>query len=487
MQLFNLIPPLLRFSNLTIEDENERMRVLSRTALVCGGITHVVLLFVFNALHVPEMFYVNIVSVLWWFGALAWHVRTGYWYWPLSSIWIEMILHAVLATWFVGWATGYWMYCVIMIAAMSLLPRIQWLSMVTYLFTVVLFGTWYLSGASFESVYILEPGVIRLKFVVNAAVAIGFMVLVINLAVILQQRAWRKVEQFRATAEEERQNAEAALHNLQTTQDQLIHQEKLASLGKLTAGIAHEIKNPLNFVTNFAALSKDLAQDLCEAIESNESIEDVVDDLVQNAERICRHGQRANEIVKNMMQHAANRQSERSVTDLNTLVEQHLDLAYHGKRVHVPEVNVSVEQQLGEDVGDVEVVSSEIGRVLLNLLGNAFDAVCESALEDTTGTYTPRVIVSTKRAEDRIEVRVSDNGPGIPPEIQNKVFEPFFTTKPAGSGTGLGLSMSHDIVHQGHGGTLTVESGTGTGADFIITLPAVSPQVSGLKIPAASV
>ena len=472
MQLSQFIPSFMRFTNMTVEDEDERMRVLTRTALLCGGSTHVVLLFVFHALQVPEMVYVNVVSVSWWLAALVWHLRTGHWFWPLTSIWPEMVLHAIVATWFVGWGTGFWIYCVIMIAAMCLLPRMQWLSFVTYIVTVVLFGAWYLFDVNFAPAYVLDPGVMRLQFVVNATAAIGFMVLTINLSVTLQRRAWHIVEQFRAKAEEERLIAEVALENLKTTQTQLVQQEKLASLGKLTAGIAHEIKNPLNFVTNFAALSKDLAEDLREAVTKNDCIDEVLVDLEQNAERIYKHGQRANDIVKNMMQHASSRQRERNVADLNNLVQQHVDLAYHGKRVQAPDVKVSIEQELGFDVGEVELVSHEIGRVLLNLFGNAFDAVCECALTDSSGTYTPKVLVSTKRVEDQVEVRIADNGRGIPARLQNKVFEPFFTTKPAGSGTGLGLSLSHDIVHQGHGGTLTVESVEGQGATFIMRLPA---------------
>lgn len=462
----------MRFTNLSIEDEDERMRVLTRTALLCGSTTHIVLLFVFNALHVPEMVYINVVSVSWWLGALIWHLRTGHWFGPLTSIWPEMVLHAVVATWFVGWGTGYWIYCVIMIAAMCLLPRAQWVSFITYIMTVVLFGAWYLLGANFEPAYVLDPGVIRLKFVVNATAAIGFMVLTINLTVTLQRRAWHIVEQFSAKAEAERLIAEVALENLKTTQTQLIQQEKLASLGKLTAGIAHEIKNPLNFVTNFAALSKDLAEDLREAITNNECIDEVLVDLEQNAERIYKHGQRANDIVKNMMQHASNKQGERNVVDLNVLVQQHVDLAYHGKRVQAPDIKVAIEEEFGFAVGEVELVSHEIGRVLLNLFGNAFDAVCECALTDSSGTYTPKVIVTTQRLGDQVEIRISDNGTGIPERMQDKIFEPFFTTKPAGSGTGLGLSLSHDIVHQGHGGTLTVESVEGQGATFIMRLPA---------------
>lgn len=471
MKFLNFIAPLMRFTELSVEDEDERMRVLTRTALCCGGSTHIILLFVFYVLDVPEMVYINILSVAWWMGALIWHVRTGRWFGPLSSIWVEMVLHAVVATWYVGWGTGYWIYCVIIIAAMSLLPRMQWLSVVTYIGTVAFFGAWYLWASSFEPKYLLDAGIVRIKFVVNAGAAIGFMVLTINLAVTLQRRAWEVIQQLRATAEEERQTAQSALINLQATQAQLVQQEKLASLGKLTAGIAHEIKNPLNFVTNFAALSKELSEELRLALEANKAVDEILRDLEQNAERINRHGQRANNIVKSMMQHASNRKGERARVDINALVQQHIDLAYHGKRVHLPDFKVHIEQRLGGDVGEIEIVPQEIGRVVLNLLSNAFDAVHEIAMSSTLPAYRPTVVVSTQRKGGFIEIHVTDNGPGMHADVCQSVFEPFFTTKPAGSGTGLGLSLSHDIVTQGHGGTLTVESVAGEGAIFSIKLP----------------
>ena len=480
MKLLNIIAPLLRFRDLAIEDEDERMCVLTRTALLSGGSTHIVLLCVFYAMDVPEMVYYNVLSVVWWIGAFLWHIRTNRWYWPLACLWPEFLIHAILATWYVGWGAAYWMYCVIMLAAMSLLPRAKWVSAVAAVFTVTLFASWYLWFDTFEPKYQLDPEIIRIKFALNSSATIGFMVLTINLAVLLQQRAWQIVEQLRAISEKERQTVEATLLDLQNTQAQLIQQEKLASLGKLTAGIAHEIKNPLNFVTNFASLSKELTHDLCEAIENNDTIEDVLDDLVKNADRIYWHGHRANEIVKNMMQHASNNQGERKRTDLNALIQQHVDLAYHGKRVDAPEIKVSIQQKLGQDIGEVEVVSQEIGRVLLNLIGNAFDAVCDYAATDKHGTYKPLVVVSTRRIDHFVEVRIADNGPGISYEIQDKVFEPFFTTKPPGSGTGLGLSLSHEIVNQRHEGTLTVESHPGQGATFIMKLPASMRSVPEL-------
>lgn len=471
MNFFNIIAPMMRLTDLSIEDEDERMRVLTRTALCCGGSTHIVLLFVFYALGIPEMVYFNILSIAWWLGALIWHIRSGSWFWPLSSIWVEMLLHAILATWFIGWGAGYWIYCVITIAAISLLPKAQWLSVVTYLIVVVLFGTWYLLDTSFEPKYLLEPGIIRVQFMVNATAAIGFMILTINLATTLQRRAWQVVEQLRATAELERQTVEVALSDLQATQAQLIQQEKLASLGKLTAGIAHEIKNPLNFVTNFSQLNKELAVDLREALENNEAVDAIIEDLEQNAFRIFRHGERANNIVMSMMQHASTGQGERKATGVNALVSQNIDLAFHGKRVQLPGFEVSIERYLDDEVGEIEINGQEIGRVLLNLLGNAFDAVYERASASDKG-YEPVVKITTCRMADHVLISIADNGLGMSEHVRDKVFEPFFTTKPAGSGTGLGLSLSHEIVTQGHGGTLTVASAPGRGATFHMTIPA---------------
>jgi len=258
--------------------------------------------------------------------------------------------------------------------------------------------------------------------------------------------------------------------SLRKAQAQLVHQEKMASLGALTAGIAHEIKNPLNFVNNFAALSQELVDEL-EAETDPEEIQAILADLKTNATKIREHGQRADGIVRSMMQHASGSTGQREATDVNALVSEHIELAYHGKRAQMPDFNAEMEQDLGADVGRVEMVPQEIGRVLLNLVGNAFDAVYERAAS-VNGGSVPQVSVSTRRLGDQVEIRVADNGPGIPDEVKERIFEPFFTTKPTGSGTGLGLSLSYDIVTQGHGGTLHVESEEGQGAVFIVTLPA---------------
>jgi signal transduction histidine kinase len=266
---------------------------------------------------------------------------------------------------------------------------------------------------------------------------------------------------------------ERSLDHLKAAQARLVQQEKMASLGALTAGIAHEIKNPLNFINNFAALSRELADDLA-AETDPEEIQAILADLKTNAEKIETHGRRADGIVRAMLEHARSGSGERRSVDLNALVVEYVELARHGQRARSTDVGVEIIRELGAAVGHVDVVPQDIGRVVLNLIGNAFDAVAERAAQ-VNGSYAPRVAVTTRRREGEVVIRVADNGPGIPEAGRAKVFEPFFTTKPAGSGTGLGLSLSHDIVTQGHGGTLTVESEEGRGATFIVTLPAPRP------------
>jgi signal transduction histidine kinase len=266
---------------------------------------------------------------------------------------------------------------------------------------------------------------------------------------------------------------EQSLADLQSAQARLIHQEKMASLGALTAGIAHEIKNPLNFVNNFAVLSRDLARELVQELEAEadpEAVRAIVSDLAMNSEKIEAHGRRADRIVRSMLEHARGSSGERRTVDLNALVAEHVDLAWHGERARAGRSDVRITKDLDAEVGQVEVVQQEIGRVLINLMGNAFDAVCERAAQ-SEASYRPVITVKTRRVEGRVEVHIGDNGPGIPAAIREKIFEPFFTTKPTGLGTGLGLSMAYDIVTQGHGGALTVESEEGRGAAFVISLP----------------
>lgn len=294
-----------------------------------------------------------------------------------------------------------------------------------------------------------------------------------------QKRHAEELEQSRQEAEHAREQAsqyarslERSLEDLRTAQDRLVQQEKLASLGKLTAGIAHEIKNPLNFVNNFAALSQDLIEELRQSLVTGEiDPEELLDDLEQNTTKIEEHGRRADAIVTNMMQHARGSKGRREITHLNALVREYTQLAYEDKRTQVPGIDIAIEQDLRADVGPVEVVPQEIVRVLLNLVSNAFDAVCERAGEHHE-RYAPAIKVSTRRVGEQVELRVEDNGTGIPLALRDRIFEPFFTTKLAGRGTGLGLSISYDIITQGHGGLITLESEEGKGATFIVRLPA---------------
>ena len=258
--------------------------------------------------------------------------------------------------------------------------------------------------------------------------------------------------------------------DLKRIQAQLIHQDKLASLGQLTAGIAHEIKNPLNFVNNFAEVIVELVSELRVVLDAGEDPQAIVDDLDRNARRISEHGRRAAEIVRSVMQHASSSRGARENTDLNALVSEHLALSYRSRQAHMPDLAVKIEQTLSGRVGRVDLVPQDIGRVIMNLVDNAMDALQEFA-QSQGRSYKPVIRVSTVPRDAHVEIRVSDNGPGIPDDIKERIFEPFFTTKPGGSGTGLGLSLCYEIVTQGHGGTLTVESEVGQGTTFVVTLP----------------
>ena len=258
--------------------------------------------------------------------------------------------------------------------------------------------------------------------------------------------------------------------DLKRIQAQLIQQDKLAALGQLTAGIAHEIKNPLNFVSNFADVIIELVSELRDVLDAGEDPQTILDDMAQNAQRISEHGRRAAEIVRSVMQHASSNQGARENTDLNALVSEHLALSYRSRQAHMPDLAVKIEQTLSGRVGRVDLVPQDIGRVIMNLVDNAMDALQEFALSQAR-SYKPVIRVSTTPRDAHVEIRVSDNGPGIPDDVKERIFEPFFTTKPGGSGTGLGLSLCHEIVTQGHGGTLTVETEVGQGTTFVVTLP----------------
>ena len=280
--------------------------------------------------------------------------------------------------------------------------------------------------------------------------------------------ARREAEAARVRADQYAAGLEASLADLRRAQDRLVQQEKLASLGALTAGIAHEIKNPLNFITNFAALSREILDDL--AAEAGPAARAaLLDDLRLNVTKVEDHGRRADAIVQAMMAHARGGSGRRRRVDLNELVEESATRALHAATARHPVPGPALVFDLAPDAGAVEVVPEEVGRVVVNLVDNALGAVRQRADAEPEG-YAPTVTVSTRRAADGVEVRVADNGPGMAEAVRARVFEPFFTTKAPGEGTGLGLSLSHDIVTRGHGGTLEVESVAGTGATFVVRL-----------------
>ncbi|GGD48172.1 ATP-binding protein [Muriicola marianensis] len=283
--------------------------------------------------------------------------------------------------------------------------------------------------------------------------------------------AYARYEDF-VKLEMAKERIERTLGELRETQKQLVHSEKMASLGELTAGIAHEIQNPLNFVNNFSEVSKELIEEMLEEIQKGdvEEAKALAGDIVQNLEKIHHHGQRADGIVKGMLQHSRGSSGEKESTDINVLADEYLRLAYHGLRAKDKSFNATLETHFDESLGKVHVVPQDIGRVILNLITNAFHVVKEKK-EKTGGGYTPTVTVTTRRNANGVEISVKDNGNGIPEAIREKIFQPFFTTKPTGQGTGLGLSMSYDIVTKGHGGDLKAISEQGKGSEFIITLP----------------
>jgi two-component system NtrC family sensor kinase len=284
----------------------------------------------------------------------------------------------------------------------------------------------------------------------------------------------RLVAERTATLTQQAAELQTALAELRTTQAQLIQSEKMASLGELTAGIAHEIQNPLNFVNNFADVSAELVAELEE--EQKQPVPDVgledelLTDLKQNLLKISQHGQRASSIVRGMLAHSRTSTGERQPTDLNVIADEYLRLAYHGLRAKDKSFNATLQTDFAAILPLVQAVGPDVGRVLLNLFNNAFYAVQKRQQTGEPG-YVPTVRVTTRRAGDDVEVRVRDNGPGIPEAVRQKIFQPFFTTKPSGEGTGLGLSLSHDIIVQSHGGTLSVESQEGEFTEFTVRLP----------------
>jgi two-component system NtrC family sensor kinase len=276
----------------------------------------------------------------------------------------------------------------------------------------------------------------------------------------------------------------ASLEDLRTAQDRLVQTEKLASLGQLTAGIAHEIKNPLNFVNNFSGVSAELIDELQNALRSlsidkkaRAEINELTDTLRGNLNKVVQHGKRADAIVKNMLLHSRQGSGEHRPIDINALVEESLNLAYHGARAEKQGFNITLERSLDPTAGEADVFPQEITRVLLNLISNGFYAATKRKADANGGNYEPTLAAATKNLGDSVEIRIRDNGTGIPPEVKERMFNPFFTTKPAGEGTGLGLSISHDIIVKQHGGSIEVDTKPGEFTEFRIVLPRTGASI----------
>jgi signal transduction histidine kinase len=275
-----------------------------------------------------------------------------------------------------------------------------------------------------------------------------------------------------------------SLDNLRTAQDRLVQTQKLASLGQLTAGIAHEIKNPLNFVNNFSGVSVELIDELQDALKglpidqkARAEITELSDTLRGNLDKVVQHGKRADAIVKNMLLHSREGSGEHRPVDINAIVEESLNLAYHGARAEKQGFNITLERSLDPTAGEVDVFPQDITRVLLNLIANGFYAATKRKTQAGSDGYEPTLSASTRSLGDQVEIRIRDNGTGIPPEVKEKMFNPFFTTKPAGEGTGLGLSISHDIIVKQHGGAIDVDTKLGAYTEFRIVLPRTSATV----------
>jgi two-component system, NtrC family, sensor kinase len=279
----------------------------------------------------------------------------------------------------------------------------------------------------------------------------------------------QKIE-LEKTVEERTAELKYSLQELQSTQAQLIQSEKMASLGELTAGIAHEIQNPLNFVNNFSEVNTELVDELKSELATGnvQLANEIADNLKDNAQKINHHGKRADAIVKGMLQHSRASSGKKEPTDINALADEYLRLAYHGFRAKDKTFNASFQTDFDNSVRKINIVPQDIGRVMLNLINNAIYAVDEKKRQ-LDGGYEPTVSLTTKKLDGRVEISVKDNGNGIPQKVLDKIFQPFFTTKPTGQGTGLGLSLSYDII-KAHGGELKVKTIEGEGAEFIIEL-----------------
>ncbi|MGH2414342.1 MAG: sensor histidine kinase, partial [Microcystaceae cyanobacterium] len=306
----------------------------------------------------------------------------------------------------------------------------------------------------------------------------------------------QKVKQRTQELQQKNQELANLLQKLKATQSQIIAQEKLASLGALTAGIAHEIKNPLNFVNNFAELSVELTQELLEEIESQkdrldsesrEYIKEILNDLKQNTKKINEHGTRADNIVRGMLMHSRGQTGARQLTDINALLAEAVSLTYHGMRAKDASFNVNIETDYDDNLGRLSVVPQSMSRAFINIINNACYAAYKkkkrlyAESEHQGEEFSPILFVTTKNLDAQVEIHIRDNGEGIPQEVLDKIFNPFFTTKPPGEGTGLGLSITHDIIVQQHQGDIRVETEMGSYTEFTIALPKIVPENQEMK------
>ena len=309
----------------------------------------------------------------------------------------------------------------------------------------------------------------------------------IELVEIFADQAVIAIENVRLFDDVQKRTRELAksLKDLRTTQDRLVQTEKLASLGQLTAGIAHEIKNPLNFVNNFSGVSAELIDELQDSLadvsfneKRRSEITELMDTLRGNLVKVVQHGKRADEIVKNMLLHSRQGSGDHRPVDINALVEESLNLAYHGARAEKQGFNITLERSLDPAAGEADLSPQEITRALLNLISNGFYAASKRKADTNGNDYEPTLGATTRSLGDSVEIRIRDNGTGIPPEVKERIFNPFFTTKPAGEGTGLGLSISHDIIVKQHGGSIEVDTQPGAFTEFRIVLPRIAATIA---------
>jgi two-component system, NtrC family, sensor kinase len=288
-----------------------------------------------------------------------------------------------------------------------------------------------------------------------------------------KQIANKSLELQKKEIDQQRTKAESTLHELRSTQSLLIQSEKMASLGELTAGIAHEIQNPLNFMNNFSEVNKELIEEMKQELVVGNITEATIiaNNIQQNEDKINHHGRRADAIVKGMLQHSRKNSGQKEPADLNALADEYLRLSYHGLRANDKSFDASMKTDFDKSIGKINIIPQDIGRVLLNLYNNAFYSLIEKKKQQGE-RFEPLISVGTKKVGDKVEIRVKDNGNGIPPKVMDKIFQPFFTTKPVGQGTGLGLSLSYDII-KAHGGEINVETKEGEGAEFVILIPTI--------------